>query len=281
MIADNIDILRKHVPTIGNNGIGFAELEEHVKAAESHIRNDLLGSALFDFIEAEKLNAAHGMLTGKVERIIALNAFDRAVPLLNLVLTAAGFGVTNNEKIAPASKERVADLREGLKKQCADAIEDLIIFLEAKPEYADKWKTSPSYSLHTDTFLPTFMLFKSYAPYSVAVDAIYPKCRLAFAGFRGKMRSVMTGKIAGAVGKKTVAALLTAMNTDSLSAVEKQLLEPLRFALAAYTLGQNEEGDSFINMALSIIKDNPDDFEDSGLNFGAPKWKDSAIINLC
>ena len=48
------------------------------------------------------------------KRIVALDALYRAIPSLDLVLTPNGFGVVSNQNIAPASKERVANLRASL-----------------------------------------------------------------------------------------------------------------------------------------------------------------------
>jgi hypothetical protein len=279
MIIESLDIIKKHVSTITADSISFAEMEEHVRAAESWLKNDLTGKNLFDFIEEHKTDEQHKSLIDKAERIIALNAFGRAVPMLNLVLTSAGFAVTNNEKVAPASKERVADLREGLRRQCADAVEDLIIYLETA-EVGNIWKESPSYSLLTDTFLPTFLLFKNYAAYSEAVDAIYPKCRFDFAKLRGKMRTVMASKITGAIGNQLVDNILVEQRNNSFSESTQKIIENLRFALAAYTLGQNDYGDMFMNIVLSVIKNNPDDFPQD-TNFGEKEWSDSAIIAMC
>lgn len=53
-------------------------------------------------------------LVGQLKRIVALDAFYRAVPSLDLVLTPNGFGVVSNQNVAPASKERVANLRANL-----------------------------------------------------------------------------------------------------------------------------------------------------------------------
>ncbi|MDR2064449.1 MAG: hypothetical protein LBP85_01870 [Prevotellaceae bacterium] len=281
MIVDNLNILKKHVATIAPDSINFEDLEAHVSAAESWLENDITGKDLYGFVAIKKAAETDLHLVNKVQRIISLKAFGNAVPQLNLVLTSAGFAVTNNEKVAPASKERVADLRYSLKKQCADAVEDLLAYLENDETYKELWKSSPSYSLLTDSFLPTFVLFKNYAPYSEQTASIFPKCRLDFAALRGKMRSVMAGKIEGSIGKKLVEELLSAMRSNALSNTQRQLLEPLRFALAAYTLGMNDEGDLFINQALSVIKDSPDDFPDSGLTFGTQEWKDSPIINMC
>jgi hypothetical protein len=280
MIINNLEIIKKHVSTITDDSIGFAEIEEHVRAAESWLKNDLAGNELFAFVEEHKDDADQKTLIDKVQRVIALDAFARAVPMLNLVLTSAGFAVTNNEKVAPASKERVADLRESLHKQCADAIEDLIIYLEEN-EVGILWKTAPSYSFITDSFLPTFLLFKNYAAYSEAVAAVYPKCRFDFAKLRGKMRTVMASKIAGAIGNKLVAKILDQQRSNNFSDATMKIIEPLRFALAAYTLGQNDDGDAFINNVMSIIKDNLADFPDCNIDFGEKEWSNKPIFSMC
>ena len=46
-----------------------------------------------------------------VKRIVVNDAFHRAIPYLDLVLTPNGFGIVSNQNVAPASKERVASLR--------------------------------------------------------------------------------------------------------------------------------------------------------------------------
>ncbi|MDR2125580.1 MAG: hypothetical protein LBP63_01950 [Prevotellaceae bacterium] len=281
MIVDNISLIKKHVPAMTADAIGFAELETYVSAAESWFKNNIAGQELYDFVDSHKTNSAVLPLVSRMERIIALKAFGDAVPALNLILTSAGFGVTNNEKIAPASKERVADLCQSLHTQCSEAVEDLLMFLENDDTYKDKWQKSPSYSLFTDSFLTTFEQFKAYAPYGESVAAIFPKNRMDFTSLRGKIRAVMAGKITAAASKEIVSNLLEKMKSKTLSDKQMQLLESLRFALGAYTLGLNETGDDFINQARSIIKNNPDVFENSKLDFAASEWTDKPIINLC
>lgn len=48
------------------------------------------------------------------KNIVAHHAYNMAVPTLDLVLTPNGFGVVSNSNIAPASRERVAELRKTL-----------------------------------------------------------------------------------------------------------------------------------------------------------------------
>lgn len=65
-------------------------------------------------------------LTLDVERFICLDAFYNAMPGLDLVLTATGFGIVNNQNLSPASRERVETLRKSI-RQCADDAMDAII----------------------------------------------------------------------------------------------------------------------------------------------------------
>jgi len=49
-----------------------------------------------------------------VKRYVANESFRRAIPSLDLILTPNGFGVVSNTNVAPASKERVENLRRAL-----------------------------------------------------------------------------------------------------------------------------------------------------------------------
>ena len=55
--------------------------------------------------------------------IVACEAFRMAVPSLNVILTANGFGIVSNNTTAPASKERTESLVEALVEQRDNAIE--------------------------------------------------------------------------------------------------------------------------------------------------------------
>ena len=58
---------------------------------------------------------------------IASDAYRRAIPSLDVVLTANGFGIVSNQTIAPASRDRINALLDSLEAQCDAAIEMLIL----------------------------------------------------------------------------------------------------------------------------------------------------------
>ena len=72
-------------------------------------------------------------------KVLATDAFLRAVPSLDLVLTPNGFGVVSNNTIAPASKDRVHRLLTSLENSRDFAIDQLLHELLANPD----WRTTP------------------------------------------------------------------------------------------------------------------------------------------
>ncbi len=71
--------------------------------------------------------------------VVVNEAFMRAVPSLDLVLTPNGFGIVSNQNVAPASRDRVARLMASLETSRDDTIEQLIGYLFRSEEW---WQTT-------------------------------------------------------------------------------------------------------------------------------------------
>lgn len=94
----------------------------------------LLGATLFnsidgiDFDVAEVSSDRMTILAQNVCRFVCADAYYEAIPHLDLVLTATGFGIVHNSNVSPASSDRVSRLRETmdfLRQDCYDALIDL------------------------------------------------------------------------------------------------------------------------------------------------------------
>lgn len=72
-------------------------------------------------------------------RYVIARGFYEAVPHLDLVLTATGFGVVNNQNVAPASAERVERLRQQMLRQAMDYYEEALSVLREFEE----WHSTP------------------------------------------------------------------------------------------------------------------------------------------
>ena len=86
--------------------------------------------------------------------VVVHEAFMRAVPSLDLVLTPNGFGIVSNQNVAPASPHRVARLLGSLETSRDIAIEQLIhnLFLNST------WTDSPMRQWFNATLFPNIDL---------------------------------------------------------------------------------------------------------------------------
>lgn len=102
-------------------------------------------------VPSEDVVLQHTACRTLTERIVVLEAFRRAIPSLDLVLTPNGFGIVSNDNMAPASSDRVSRLIDQLEEDRDECIEQLITLILRT-------------SLH---------LFYDYPQYSSWVSTIY------------------------------------------------------------------------------------------------------------
>lgn len=68
-------------------------------------------------------------------RVSVLEAYNLAIPHLDLVLTENGFGVVSNQNVAPASRDRVLRLAQQVRDSRDDAVDDLLDRLRGKEQW--------------------------------------------------------------------------------------------------------------------------------------------------
>lgn len=117
IIEDNNQLLQ-YIPNVVSAVEGEDTLFDKIA---SHI--DITTSWLFRNVCREY--AVTETLMPLVRSIVATEAFRTAIPSLNVILTANGFGIVSNQSTAPASKERTEALVEALIAQRDNAIEQL------------------------------------------------------------------------------------------------------------------------------------------------------------
>ncbi len=91
--------------------------------AMGYLERNVIGSAVYNSLETDSL------LLTNCEKFVCLMAYKNAIPSLDLVLTATGFGVVSNQSVAPASAERVQKLIAAIDSSlsdCEDNIYDLL-----------------------------------------------------------------------------------------------------------------------------------------------------------
>ena len=105
------------------------KLSPFLSATEKWLSDVFTSGAVFDTIcQYAEENALRVATT----QAVVYEAFRRAVPHLDLILTPNGFGIVSNTNIAPASKERIARLLDTLLENRDAAISQVLSMLPAE-----------------------------------------------------------------------------------------------------------------------------------------------------
>ena len=154
-IMTNDEQLRRYIPNLFATARGetpfFDRLLPWLETAERWLFSQFVGDDYADSFlsldenEPLKLTAA---------AVVVHEAFLRAVPSLDLVLTPNGFGIVSNQNVAPASRDRVARLIASLETSRDNSIEQLISYLLREEE----WYQSTIRQWFTATLFPNIDL---------------------------------------------------------------------------------------------------------------------------
>ena len=122
----------------------WEKMQSYLEQAEVEAASGCLGKEIYESLDT------YEDAKNKFMDVVSLAAFYNAVPFIDLVLTPTGFGVVSNSNVVPASRERVAALREATIIQRDTAIDLLIsiLFATCKP-----WKESELGKVITNTFI--------------------------------------------------------------------------------------------------------------------------------
>ena len=147
--------LRKYIPNLFATAQGetpfYDRLLPWLETAERWLFSQFVGDDYADtFLSLDENEPVR--LTAAA--VVVHEAFMRAVPSLDLVLTPNGFGIVSNQNVAPASRDRVARLIASLETSRDNAIEQLIAYLLRSEE----WYQSAIRQWFTATMFPNIDL---------------------------------------------------------------------------------------------------------------------------
>ena len=97
-------------------------------------------------------------LRGATTQLIVYEAFRRALPHLDVILTPNGFGIVSNTNIAPASKERITRLLDTLLDNRDAAILQVLSLLPAETG----WLSTEQAQFFADTLFPNIDVTNSF-----------------------------------------------------------------------------------------------------------------------
>ncbi len=106
-------------------------IEAYIVKSNQKLR-EAIGAELHESLDALTFDPSNipddmqAMLLAAVTAFVCLDAYYEAIPSLDLVLTATGFGVVSNQNTAPASADRVRNLRERIAADRDDAFDYML-----------------------------------------------------------------------------------------------------------------------------------------------------------
>lgn len=148
-------LLRHYLPNAFATVTGelplFDKLKPFLAASETWLQDNI--------VSAHTMQTIAGYTDDNIIKVLAMrfvvhDAFQAAVPSLDLVLTPNGFGVVSNTNVAPASKERVSRLVSSLRSERDRSLRSLLPLLVG----ASAWRTSAQCAFFAGTLFPSFDL---------------------------------------------------------------------------------------------------------------------------
>ena len=164
-----------------------------------------------------------------VKRLVSIMSFIGMFRELDLVLTPTGFGIVNNNNVAPASKERVDALFISLWKQHDTAREALLICLTKQ----SSWSETLQANLSIDTLCWTKSLVEQFAGIA---DPDHDTFIKTLAQIR-----LIEARMADKISFELKEELLAAIRSNSLTSVQQSLLRYI-YMFIGYELKENHSG---------------------------------------
>ena len=175
-IFSDVERFTEYIPTAA--GSNLDDLKPYLQEAEIWLKNELIGTPLFD--EILKISQGPVSFSGTfdykfdtsspsdileaTELVICLKAYLSGIPFLDVIQMPNGFAVVNNSNHSPASKERVERLIEFVTRRLTDALDFLIEFSFSYSTFRELWAQEPElFNRHTEIVFLTTKEFRRYS----------------------------------------------------------------------------------------------------------------------
>lgn len=205
--------------------------------AQEWVSDKIIGEQLETALEPGSdigQNDPHEKLRGLVGRVISEMAYLTSIAESDLQRSEAGFVVQNNDKLSPASLQRVERLIQSLNERINSDCDSLVNYLlknsapdEENPSPYEDWRDTDQFEYLTDAFIPTIGIMRQNT-------STVPVQRWAeFYDLQPKMNIALHTSVARYVSIEQIDALLSDYRTDELQDIQRKVLRWLRMAVLA------------------------------------------------
>ncbi len=251
----------------------FERVQHFMEGADMMLRTRLLGDALYQALqdafspiddEGETLPASDfrqpatiSMIAESVQHHIINMAMALAIPQLDLILTSSGFGVVSSSQIAPASRERVENLRRSCLRAASTWRDSLLMQLLGNSI------TQPLALASLPFIAATSSLFWTEEHLASTVSPVQdPSSTLA--QLRPQIHQAEV-RVAGHISRQQLDALFVKMRQSNLTDAQLQVIADLRYVVSLLISTQDKitmlaSVRYFFRNIYDVMEDNPNDF---------------------
>lgn len=259
MIVSTAAQAQSVLPSI-NFKVGPDRLDDFLARSQEWVSAHIIGHDLETALEdpvATGQSDSHPALRSLVTRVISEHAYLAAVPEMDLQLSEAGFVVQNNERMAPASQQRVdrllENLRERLDADC-DALVKYLLDNSSGRKVYESWRGTSQFAYLTEAFIPTMAIMRQNCR----------QCPVAhwqeFHDLIPQLATALRGTVADYISVDEVDELLELYRDEELLAVHKRALRPVRIAVMAEVAGMHDNAVHFAIEARNWMLRHEGDF---------------------
>lgn len=257
MIVNNYTQMKKHLPSLMMKGGDAVDLfESFLEQSQDSLSDLILGEEIT--AQLEVADPGDPKLRRMAERIISLDAYIHAVPELDLMLTDSGFVVTSNEAVAPASRDRVNALLQGLSVRKDESCDALVLHLM---QHKDSWRETEQFAALSAGLILTWSEFKTLAVKNAITATVMPKTWKEFYELIPGMNEALMTDVASYISREYAEELLEKIrDKEPLLAKERKVLGMIKQALCAYALQDQQQGSNIVLQVYSYMKSNLESF---------------------
>lgn len=257
MIKD-IERFRELIPTVA--GQSLSKYTQPIADAVGWLRQQIVGPALMNVIEAMQNEAEAPELFKRVELVVAYKAYLIAIPKMDVIETANGFAVVNDDTMAPASRDRVASLSASMTESLEQALAELIEYLEDSEEHRAAWRQSPAYQATSGSYISTLREFRQYSSFKGGY--------LDFISAQVNIRSVILKNIEPIISREFSNEVISQIVAGNVPENNSTILADLRYALAGFYNNDAQLGDTCLARVRETLEKSPDNY---------PAFRDSIL----
>lgn len=225
-IVKDIESVNEVIATYAD--LNFKKIQPFVTDVEEEYIIDFLGETMYSALAIKETYEDDELeLVKEIGKPVVTLAMLKALPSLNLGISAQGLVVTNSEKLAPASQNRTEDLKRSLLDMGHKRLDALLKFIDANKEkdaYSDL-DQSAIYSSHC-YFLPNAAAFDKH----VRID----KSRYLYVKMLPEILEVESSTVKEILGDTLYDELILAYKSEPGLSANQLKLEPYCASIIAH-----------------------------------------------